>query len=144
MAQGARAVTSIVGVILLGVATSLLSTGYLGCKKDEPPPPLPSASAVAAAPVPQFEPDPDDSAAAVASTVPSAHVKGSGAPAQSFAKCCFALTQNAVSAPEPTKTTFTSAASLCNSLVAAGKSGPSVVSTIQGLLRGASMPAACL
>jgi hypothetical protein len=67
-----------------------------------------------------------------------------GVPAQSFAKCCAALTQNAASAPEPTKTTLTQAAGMCNSLVAAGKSGPGVVSAIQGALRGIGMPSACL
>jgi hypothetical protein len=54
------------------------------------------------------------------------------------------LTQNAASAPEPTKTSLTQAAGVCNSLVAAGKTGPGVVSAIQGLLRGVGMPSACL
>jgi hypothetical protein len=54
------------------------------------------------------------------------------------------LTQNAASAPEPTKTSLTQAAGLCNSLVAAGKTGPGIVSALQSVLRGVGMPSACL
>ena len=128
---------------MLGVVVSLLATGYMGCKKDEPPPPLPSA-APAAAPTPTapLELAPEEPVAS-ASAEPVKKV-GTGAPAQSFAKCCAALTQNAASAPEPTKTSLTTAAGLCNSMVAAGKSGPGIVSAVQGLLRGVGMPSACL
>jgi hypothetical protein len=131
------------GPVLLGLLVSSLAAGYMGCKKDEPPPPLPSA---APAPVPTptapLELAPEEPPAASASA--SVKKPTGGAPAQSFAKCCAALTQNAASAPEPTKTTLTQAAGLCNGLVAAGKSGPGVVSAIQGALRGIGMPAACL
>ncbi|HEY0469363.1 MAG TPA: acyltransferase [Polyangiaceae bacterium] len=131
------------GPVLLGLLVSSLATGYLGCKKDEPPPPLPSA-APAAVPTPTapVELVPEELQAASASA--SVKKPTGGAPAQSFAKCCAALTQNAASAPEPTKTSLTQAAGVCNSLVAAGKSGPGVVSAIQGLLRGVGMPSACL
>ena len=143
MVQASKVASSVFGPVLLGVVVSLLSTGYLGCKKDEPPPPLPSAApAVTAAPAAPLELAPE---VPIASATPSATVKATGgAPAQSFAKCCAALTQNAASAPEPTKTSLTTAAGICNSLVAAGKSGPGVVSAFQGLLRGVGMPSACL
>jgi hypothetical protein len=144
MLQASKVASSVIGPVLLGVVVSLLATGYMGCKKDEPPPPLPSA-APAAVPTPTapLELAPEE----VPSAAPSDSVKkptGGGAPAQSFAKCCAALTQNAASAPEPTKTSLTTAAGLCNSMVAAGKTGPGIVSAIQGLLRGVGMPSACL
>ena len=144
MSQASKVASSVLGPVLLGLLVSSLATGYLGCKKDEPPPPLPSA-APAAVPTPTapVELVPEEQPAASA----SASVKkptGTGAPAQSFAKCCAALTQNAASAPEPTKTTLTQAAGLCNSMVAAGKSGPSLIGGIQGILKGVGMPSACL
>ncbi|HEY5372443.1 MAG TPA: hypothetical protein VIK01_02100 [Polyangiaceae bacterium] len=143
MLQASKVASSVVGPVVLGVVVSLLATGYMGCKKDEPPPPLPSA-APAAAPTPTapLELAPEEPVAS-ASAEPVKKV-GTGAPAQSFAKCCAALTQNAASAPEPTKTSLTTAAGLCNSMVAAGKSGPGIVSAVQGLLRGVGMPSACL
>ena len=143
MSQASKVASSVLGPVLLGVLVSSLATGYLGCKKDEPPPPLPSATAAPTptptAPLEILPEEPVASAAPVQSAK-----KGGGAPAQSFAKCCSALTQNAASAPEPTKTSLTQAAGICNSLVAAGKSGPGVVSAFQGLLRGVGMPSACL
>ena len=144
MSQASKVASSVLGPVLLGVLVSSLATGFMGCKKDEPPPPLPSA-APAAVPTPTapLELAPEE----VPSAAPVDSVKkptGTGAPAQSFAKCCSALTQNAASAPEPTKTSLTQAAGVCNSLVAAGKTGPGIVSAIQGLLRGVGMPSACL
>jgi len=143
MSQASKVASSVFGPVLLGLLVSSLATGYMGCKKDEPPPPLPSA-APAAVPTPTapVELVPEELPAASASA--SVKKPTGGAPAQSFAKCCAALTQNAASAPEPTKTSLTQAAGMCNSLVAAGKSGPGVVSAIQGLLRGVGMPSACL
>jgi hypothetical protein len=144
MSQASKVASSVFGPVLLGLLVSSLAAGYMGCKKDEPPPPLPSA-APAAVPTPTAPVELVPEELPVASA--SASVKkptGGGAPAQSFAKCCAALTQNAASAPEPTKTSLTQAAGMCNSLVAAGKSGPGVVSAIQGLLRGVGMPSACL
>ena len=144
MSQASKVASSVLGPVLLGLLVSSLAAGYMGCKKDEPPPPLPSA-APAAVPTPTAPLELAPEEVPVASA--SASVKkptGGGAPAQSFAKCCSALTQNAASAPEPTKTSLTQAAGMCNSLVAAGKSGPGVISAIQGLLRGVGMPSACL
>ncbi len=141
MVQASKVVSMVLGPVLLGVLVSSLPV--TGCKKDEAPPPLPSA-APAAVPTPTapLELAPEEP---VAQPSASAPVKvGTGAPAQSFAKCCAALTQNAASAPEPTKTSLTQAAGVCNSLVAAGKSGPGVVSAVQALLRGVGMPSACL
>jgi hypothetical protein len=144
MLQASKVASSVMGPVLLGVVVSFLTTGYLGCKKDEAPPPLPSA-APAAAPTPTapLELAPEEP---VASAAPVDTVKktGVGVPAQSFAKCCSALTQNAASAPEPTKTSLTTAAGVCNSMVAAGKTGPGIVSAVQSLLRGVGMPSACL
>lgn len=141
MVQASKVASSVFGSVLLGVLLSSLAT--TGCKKDEPPPPLPSA-APAAVPTPTapLELAPEEPVAAAGA--PAVKATGGGAPAQSFAKCCAALTQNAASAPEPTKTSLTQAAGICNSLVAAGKTGPGVVSAIQGLLRGVGMPSACL
>jgi len=143
MSQASKVASSVFGPVLLGLVVSSLATGYMGCKKDEPPPPLPSA-APAAVPTPTAPVELVPEEVPVASASASVKKPGGGAPAQSFAKCCSALTQNAASAPEPTKTTLTQAAGMCNSLVAAGKSGPGVVSAIQGVLRGVGMPSACL
>ena len=143
MSQASKVASSVFGPVLLGLVVSSLATGYMGCKKDEPPPPLPSA-APAAVPTPTAPVELVPEEVPVASASASVKKPGGGAPAQSFAKCCSALTQNAASAPEPTKTTLTQAAGMCNSLVAAGKSGPGVVSAIQGALRGIGMPSACL
>lgn len=122
------------------LSCALLALGVLGCTHDEPPPPLPS-------PPPSAVPTPtpvviqvEDAGAAPA---PAATTKKASAPTASFAKCCSALLQNATLAPEPNKTYFNAAANVCSSMAAAGKSGPSILSAVQGLLRGAGMPAAC-
>ena len=49
MSQASKVASSVLGPVLLGLLVSSMATGYMGCKKDEPPPPLPSA---APAPVP--------------------------------------------------------------------------------------------
>ncbi len=126
------------GAGVLGGA--LLMLGVVGCAHDEPPPPLPSPPPTAVSPPTPVVIDVEDAGAAQAA---SASVKKGGAPAPSFAKCCAALIQNAGLAPEPNKTYLNSAGNLCSSLVAAGKSGPSVVSAVQAALRGARMPVAC-
>jgi hypothetical protein len=146
MSQASKVATSVCGPALLGLFVSFSATGYLGCKKDEPPPPLPTATTpavVAAPPATTVELVPD----VAPSAAPAESVKkptGGGAPAQSFAKCCSALLQNAASAPEPNKTYLTTAANACSSMVKAGQGGPSVVTAVQGLLRGVGMPTACL
>ena len=128
----------------LGVLVSLSFGAFTGCKKDEPPPPLPSA-APAAVPTPtaplELAPEPVPEASASASVKKPT---GTGAPAQSFAKCCAALKQNAASAPEPTKTSLLQAAAACDGAVALGKSGAGALSAFQGLLRGVGLPSACL
>jgi hypothetical protein len=145
MSQASKVITSVFGPALLGLGVSFASASLVGCKKDEPPPPLPSATTPAPTPTPtapvELVPEEVPSAAPVES---AKKATGGGAPAQSFAKCCSALTQNAASAPEPNKTYLTTAANMCSSMVAAGKSGPSLVSTLQSLLRGVGMPSACL
>jgi hypothetical protein len=143
MLQASKVASSVFGPALFGLLVSFAATG---CKKDEPPPPLPVATTPAPTPTPTapLELAPEEP---VASAAPAESVKkpsGGGAPAQTFAKCCSALLQNAASAPEPNKTYLTTAANLCSSMVAAGKSGPGLVSSLQGLLRGVGMPSACL
>jgi hypothetical protein len=144
MSQASKVASSVFGPALLGLCVSFAAT--TGCKKDEPPPPLPTATTPVAAPTPttpvEIVPDPEPSAAPSASAIKK--TGGTGAPAQSFASCCSALLQNAASAPEPNKTYLTTAANMCSSMVAAGKSGPGLVGTLQGLLRGAGMPSACV
>jgi hypothetical protein len=145
MLQASKVASSVFGPVLLGVVVSLLAIGYVGCKKDEPPPPLPSAPPAAApTPTAPLELAPEEPVASAAPVDSAKKPTGVAVPAQSFAKCCAALTQNAASAPEPTKTSLTTAAGICNSMVAAGKSGPGIVSAFQGLLRGVGMPSACL
>jgi hypothetical protein len=148
MLQASKVASSVFGPALLGLSVSLVATGYMGCKKDEPPPPLPSAAPVAApTPTPEVALAPEEpvaSASASASASAEPAKKGTGVPAQSFSKCCSALLQNAASAPEPNKTYLTTAANMCSSMVAAGKSGPSLIGSLQTMLRGAGMPAACL
>lgn len=119
---------------------ALAALAAVGCTHDEPPPPLPSPQPTA---VPTPAPVVIQVEDAGVTPAPSATAKKGSAPAQSFAKCCSALLQNATLAPEPNKTYFNAAANLCSSMVAAGKSGPSIVSAVQGVLRGAGMPAAC-
>jgi hypothetical protein len=143
MSQASKVASSVLGPVLLGLFVSSLAAGYMGCKKDEPPPPLPSA-APAAVPTPTAPLELAPEEVPVASASASVKKPTGGAPAQSFAKCCAALTQNAASAPEPNKTYLLQAAGACNSAVAAGKGGTSIVGAIQGLLRGVGMPSACL
>jgi hypothetical protein len=126
--------------VLCGLAlTSMLATLALtSCKKDEPPPPLPSAApqvtsapqAVELQPIAEAIPD------AAASTVAK---KVAGKPA-SIAACCAALEQNAASAPEPNKTYMLQAAAFCKSQ---GAANAAIVGVLQGMLRGAGLPAAC-
>jgi hypothetical protein len=144
MVQASKVASSVFGPVVLGVVVSFLTAGFAGCKKDEPPPPLPSA-APAAVPTPTapLELAPEEPVAS-ASASATAKPTGGYAPATSFAKCCAALSQNAASAPEPTKTSLTTAAGMCTSMVKAGQTGPGIVSAVQGLLRGVGMPSACL
>jgi hypothetical protein len=140
MLQASKVASSVFGPVLLGVLVSVLTTGYVGCKKDEAPPPLPSA-APAAAPTPTapVELVPEEPVASAA-PVDSAKKVGTGAPAQSLAKCCSAMLQNAASAPEPTKTTLTNAAATCSAMVKAGQGA----TTIANFLRGFGVPVTCL
>jgi len=147
MLQASKVATAVFGPALIGLFVSFATTGFTGCKKDEPPPPLPSATTPAPTPTPTapLELAPEEPVASAAPTESAAKkATGPAVPAQSFAKCCSALLQNAASAPEPNKTYLTTAANACTSMVAAGKSGPSLVGALQSLLRGVGMPSACL
>jgi hypothetical protein len=145
MVQASKVASSVFGPVVLGVVVSVLATSSMGCKKEEAPPPLPSA-APAAVPTPTapLELAPEEPVASAAPVDSAKKPGGGGVPAQSFAKCCAALSQNAASAPEPTKTSLTTAAGMCTSMVKAGQTGPGIVSAVQGLLRGVGMPSACL
>jgi hypothetical protein len=145
MLQASKVASSMVGPALIGILVSVASTGSVGCKKDEPPPPLPSATTPAPTPTPTapLELAPEEPVASAAPVESAKKVTG-GAPAQTFAKCCSALLQNAASAPEPNKTYLTTAANACSNMVKAGQSGPSLISGLQSLLRGVGMPSSCL
>jgi hypothetical protein len=130
-------------VVSITVVVALAGTiaAPLACKKDEPPPPLPS-SAPAATPTPQapveLAPEPVAPAASDAGP-PKKMGTGSGS---SLKKCCAALRQNAESAPEPNKGYMLQAAAMCDGMAASGQSG-SIAGALQGMLRGAGMPASC-
>jgi hypothetical protein len=109
------------------------------CKKDEPPPPLPSAAPVVAPPPQPVELQP------IAEAVPDAAVettvkKTTGTKPASILACCAALEQNAASAPEPNATYMKQAAAFCKSQ---GGANAAIIGMLQGMLRGAHLPASC-
>ncbi|MCC6217244.1 MAG: acyltransferase [Polyangiaceae bacterium] len=122
----------------------LVSAGLVapGCKKeDPPPPPLPSATASTEVAAP-LELTPED--AGVDAGVDAGKKKvGGGGPATSFKACCAALDQNAKSAPEPTAGYMRLAAGTCHGMAASGRDAAAIRAAVQGMLRGAGMPAAC-
>jgi len=127
--------------VLTGLAlTSILALLPLtSCKKDEPPPPLPSAAPQVTPPPQQVELQP------IAEAVPDAAVaatakKATGAKPASISACCAALEQNAASAPEPNATYMKQAAAFCKSQ---GGANPAIVGILQGMLKGAGLPASC-
>lgn len=137
MLQASKVASSVFGPVLLGVLVSVAASSA-GCKKDEPPPPLPSAAPVATPVAPPVELQAEEVPSAA--PVESAKKVGTGAPAQSLAKCCSAMLQNAASAPEPTKTTLTNAAATCSAMVKAGQGA----NAIAGFLRTFGVPVTCL
>ena len=140
MARTSVVARSVLGAAALGWCAAL-ATGVGACRKDEPPPPLPPTATPTAAPTPNsIVIEAEDASLPPA---PSASVTRGVPRPPSFSKCCAALLQNASLAPEPNRTYLNAAANLCSSMVLAGKSGPSIISAVQGLLRGAGMPAAC-
>jgi hypothetical protein len=112
-----------------------------GCKKDEPPPPLPVEPAPSATVEAPLELKPED---AGAPPKPVEKPKtGTGSSAGSLQNCCAALTQNAASAPEPTRTYMLQAAAMCTAAAASGKDKQSIVGVLSGALKGAGLPVAC-
>jgi len=109
------------------------------CKKDEPPPPLPSAAPQVAPPPQTVELQPIAEALPDAAASTTAKKVGVAKPA-SIAACCAALEQNAANAPEPNKTYMLQAAAFCK---AQGGSNPAIVGMLQGMLKGAGLPASC-
>lgn len=143
MLQASKVASWVFGPAVIGLLISASAASVVGCKKDEPPPPLPTAApTTTATPTAPLVLAPEVPVASAAPVDSAKKVGGTGV-ATSFANCCKALSQNAASAPEPTKTTMTQAAAMCNSMVSAGAGGPTVVTAIQGLLRGVGMPSAC-
>jgi len=123
----------------LALTSTLGMLSLTSCKKEEPPPPLPSAAATPT-PAPQaVELQPIAEAVADAGTAVTKKATGGGKPV-SVSACCAALEQNAASAPEPNATYMKQAAAFCR---AQGGSNPAVLGALQGMLRGAGLPAAC-
>src|SRR5262245_38442484 len=136
---------SLVALCRSAALAGALGASLLACRKDEPPPPLPAAPKAAEpppAPEPVLQLKAEDAGAPPAAATPPKASGGSKA-GGSLAKCCAALRQNAVSAPEPNKTYMTTAATVCDGAAALGKDKSSVVSQLQTALRGAGMPADC-
>ncbi len=123
----------------LALSSALVALALTSCKKEEPPPPLPSATPQVAPPPQTVELQPI--AEAIPDAAASAVVKKgvAGKPA-SIAACCAALEQNAASAPEPNKTYMMQAAAFCKSQ---GAANAAIIGVLQGMLRGAGLPAAC-
>ena len=113
-----------------------------GCKKDEPPPPLPVEPAPSATVEQPLELKPED-AGVPPKPVEKPKTGGTGSSAGSLQNCCAALTQNAASAPEPTRTYMLQAAAMCTAAAASGKDKQSIVGVLTGALKGAGLPVAC-
>jgi hypothetical protein len=124
-------------VIVLASALSLP-----GCKKDEPPPPLPVEPAPIATAEAPLELKPEDAGAPPKPATP-AKTGGTASSSGSLQNCCAALTQNAASAPEPTRTYMIQAAAMCSAAAAQGKDKASITGVITGALKGAGLPVAC-
>jgi hypothetical protein len=127
-------------------ATSLVLAAALalpGCKKDEPPPPLPVVEPAPSATIEQpLELKPED-AGVPPKPVEKPKTGGTASSAGSLQNCCAALTQNAASAPEPTRTYMLQAAAMCTAAAASGKDKQSIMGVLTGALKGAGLPVAC-
>jgi hypothetical protein len=125
-------------VVVLGAAMSLP-----GCKKDEPPPPLPVEPAPVATAEAPLELKPVDAGVPPKPAEKPKTTGGGASSAGSLQNCCAALTQNAASAPEPTRTYMLQAAAMCSAAAATGKDKASLVGVLSGALKGAGLPMAC-
>jgi hypothetical protein len=114
-----------------------------GCKKDEPPPPLPVEPAPSATVEAPLELKPEDAGVPPKPVEKPKTGTGTGSSAGSLQNCCAALTQNAASAPEPTRTYMLQAAAMCTAAAATGKDKQSIVGVLSGALKGAGLPVAC-
>jgi len=123
----------------LALTSTLGMLSLTACKKDEPPPPLPSA-APQPAPTPQAVELQPIAEAALPDAGAEKKPTGKGVKPASVSACCAALEQNAASAPEPNATYMKQAAAFCRSQ---GGSNPQILGMLQGMLRGAGLPAAC-
>lgn len=133
------------GPFTVRVSALLVSASALalpGCKKDEPPPPLPIEAPAATAEAPlQLKPE-DAGVPPKVEEKPKA-TGGARSSAGSLQKCCAALQQNAVNAPEPTRTYMLQAAAVCSAAVAQGQDKSSITAALTNALKGAGMPVAC-
>ncbi|GMV19245.1 MAG: hypothetical protein AMXMBFR56_74690 [Polyangiaceae bacterium] len=106
--------------IALGLLLPLGLLAHSGCtKKDEPPPPLPSAAPVATPAAPLVL-EVEDAGEDVSDADADAKKVGGGSSA-SMKKCCQAVSQNAESAPEPTKTYMKQLAAACFAAAGSGQ-----------------------
>jgi hypothetical protein len=128
------------------VVLALVAGGALlaaGCKKEEPAPPLPANTTPPAPPPAPLELAPEPEVQAQADANADQVKKGTGKPGPSLKACCAALRQNAQNAPPPNNDYMLQAASLCDGLVAQGQQAGTILTAIQGALKGAGMPLAC-
>lgn len=114
-----------------------------GCKKDEPPPPLPVEPAPVATAEAPLELKPEDAGVPPKPAEKPKTGTGTASSAGSLQNCCAALTQNAASAPEPTRTYMLQAAAMCSAAAATGKDKQSITGVLTGALKGAGLPVAC-
>jgi len=138
--------------LLVPTLVAFLGLGADCKKKEEEPLPLPTPSAAPTpAPTPAaivIEEDAGiDAAEDVAPDVKKATGPARPADVAGLGACCKALAQNAASMPSPNKEYATSAAALCQGMVAAMATGSitkaGALGAIGGALRGAGLPPAC-
>ena len=134
---------TVLSAILFPTALVLFSTG---CPKKETEQPAPVVTAApvptptAAAVVAPEEPDAGSDAAADAAD--AAKPTGGGGDPTGIRKCCSALRGNMKTAPLDQQAALGIAAGVCDGLVN-NPQGRQALSTLRGILKGASMPAAC-
>ena len=107
--------------ITLGLLLPVVALAHSGCKKEEPPPPLPSAAPANTPSAPLVLEVEDAGEDAAPDADADAKKVGYGGSASSMKKCCQAVSQNAESAPEPTKTYMKQLAAACFAAAGSGQ-----------------------
>lgn len=137
----ARSLT-VLSAVLFPTALVLFSTG---CPKKETEPPAPVTTA-APAPTPTVAavvaPEEPDAGSDAADAAPDAKPMGGGGDPTGIRKCCSALRGNMKTAPLDQQAALGIAAGVCDGLVN-NPQGRQALGTLRGILKGASMPAAC-